>query len=135
MDFNKLTTRFNIFKKIAQQLLLNKNNTFKKVQEGLKKADKHKGVLTAIWDQLQLLFEVAKAYSNGSYTTIPRGSIVAIVTGLLYFISPLDLVPDFIGGLGFVDDALILSLVYKQVAKDLEKYLKWKAAQKNIIHI
>ncbi|MFA6278158.1 MAG: YkvA family protein [Pedobacter sp.] len=135
MDLNKLTSRFNIFKKSAQQLLLNKNNTFKKVQEGLKKADKHKGVLTDIWDQLLLLFEVAKAYSNGSYTAIPKGSIVAIVGGLLYFISPLDLIPDFIAGLGFVDDALILSLVYKQVAKDLEKYLSWKAAQKKIIHI
>jgi uncharacterized membrane protein YkvA (DUF1232 family) len=135
MDLNKLKSRFNIFKKSAQKLVEDKSNTLKKVHEGLKKADEHKGALANIWQQLLLLFEVAKAYSNGSYTTIPKGSIVAIVAGLLYFISPLDLIPDFIAGLGFVDDALILSLVYKQVAKDLEKYLSWKAAQKKIIHI
>jgi uncharacterized membrane protein YkvA (DUF1232 family) len=135
MDLNKLKSRFNIFKKSAQKLVEDKSNTLKKVHEGLKKADEHKGALANIWQQLLLLFEVAKAYSNGSYTTIPKGSIVAIVAGLLYFISPLDLIPDFIAGLGFVDDALILSLVYKQVSKDLEKYLSWKATQKKIIHI
>ncbi|MBB2146891.1 DUF1232 domain-containing protein [Pedobacter sp. LMG 31464] len=135
MDLNKLKSRFNIFKKSAQQLVVDKSSTLEKVQEGLKKANKHKGALTGIWQQLILLFEIARAYANGSYTTIPKGSIIAIVAGLLYFISPLDLIPDFIAGLGFVDDALILSLVYKQVAKDLEKYLSWKAAQKNIIHI
>ncbi|MFD0939717.1 YkvA family protein [Pedobacter boryungensis] len=135
MDLNKLTSRFNILKKSAKQILLDKNSTLKKVQEGLKKANKHKGTLTNIWDQLVLLFEVAKAYANGSYTTIPKRSIIAIVACLLYFISPLDLIPDFITGLGFVDDALILSFVYKQVAKDLEKYLSWKAAQRKIINI
>ena len=55
--------------------------------------------------------------------------------GLLYFVSPLDFVPDFIFGLGFIDDVYILTLVYKQVAKDLEKYRLWKERTKQIIHI
>ena len=88
-----------------------------------------------IWDQLQLLFSLAKDYASGNYTEIPKSSIVAIVAALLYFISPLDLIPDFLVGLGFVDDAFILGLVYKQVLKELHKYQAWKDSQKKIIHI
>jgi len=135
MNLNKLKSILNSFTKTAQQLIKDKSKTLEKVQEGLKKAAANKGALSNIWDQLQLLFDLAKDYAKGNYTAISKGSIVAVIAGLLYFISPLDLIPDFIIGLGFVDDAFILSLVYKQLAKDLEKYQKWKDSQKTIIHI
>jgi len=135
MNLNKLKSILNSFTKTAQQLVKDKSKTLEKVQEGLKKAATNKGALSNIWDQLQLLFELAKDYAKGNYTAISKGSIVAVIAGLLYFISPLDLIPDFIIGLGFVDDAFVLSLVYKQLAKDLEKYQKWKDSQKTIIHI
>jgi len=135
MNVNKLKSILNSFNKTAQQLIKDKSKTLEKVQEGLKKAAANKGALSNIWDQLQLLFELAKDYAKGNYTTISKGSIIAVVAGLLYFISPLDLIPDFIIGLGFVDDAFVLSLVYKQLAIDLEKYQKWKDSQKTIIHI
>lgn len=135
MNLNKLKSILNAFTKTAQQLIKDKGKTLEKVQEGLKKAATNKGALTNIWDQLQLLFELAKDYAKGNYTAISKRSIVAVIAGLLYFISPLDLIPDFIIGLGFVDDAFVLSLVYKQIAKDLERYQTWKSNQKPIIHI
>lgn len=134
MNLDKLKKSFKAFTKIASNLVKDKEKTMKTVHDSIAKATANKGALTQIWEQMQLLFSVAKDYANGSYTTIPKGSIVAIVAGLLYFISPLDLIPDFIAVFGFIDDAFILSLVYKQVAKDLEKYQAWKDKQ-NIIHI
>ncbi len=135
MNFNKLKSSFATFTKIANTLLKNKNKTLNKVQEGLKKATENKGSLTNVWDQLQLLFSLIKDYSNGHYTNIPKSSIVAVVAALLYFISPIDVIPDFLVGLGFVDDAFILSLVYKQVIKELDKYQIWKDSQRKIVHI
>lgn len=135
MNFNKLKSSFNAFSKIASTLLKDKDKTLNKVQEGFKKATENQGALSNVWDQLQLFFFLVKDYANGNYTSIPRSSIIAVVAALLYFISPLDIIPDFIVGLGFVDDAFILSLVYKQVIKELDKYQLWKDGQKKIIHI
>jgi len=81
------------------------------------------------------LFAVAKDYVNGSYTEIPKRSIVAVLGGLVYFLSPVDVIPDFVPALGFIDDIYILNLVYRQVLKDLEKYKAWKDAQAKIIDV
>jgi uncharacterized membrane protein YkvA (DUF1232 family) len=135
MNYQKLKLIFASFAKIAQSLINNKEKTLIKIHEGSKKAFKNKSSLSAIWDNLQLFFSIAKDYSTGNYTSIPKGSIIAIVAGLLYFVSPIDFIPDFIAGLGFIDDAYILTMVYRQVAKDLEKYKIWKAANAKIISI
>ncbi|WP_379084234.1 YkvA family protein [Pedobacter sp. UC225_65] len=135
MNRNRLQTLFNSFGKKAKQLIKDKDQTLGKLQEGLKKATTNKGALTEIWEQLQLLFALAKDYANGSYTHVSKRSIMVVIAGLLYFISPIDLIPDFIAGLGFVDDIYILTLVYKQIAKDLEKYQLWKDRQRTTIHI
>jgi len=135
MNLNKLKSSYNAFSKVASKLINDKGKTLDKIQEGLKKATANKGSLTNIWDQLQLLFSLAKDYASGNYTAIPKSSIIAIIAALLYFISPLDLIPDFLVGLGFVDDAFVLGLVYKQVLKELDKYQIWKDSQKKIIHI
>lgn len=42
---------------------------------------------------------------------------------------PLDLIPDFLIGLGFGDDAAVLVFVFKQISNDLEDYKIWKAEQ------
>lgn len=131
MNIDQLNNRFKAMRKTAEQLIKNKDQTIVKIQEGIQKASKNKVALLSVWRQLQVLFSITKDYSNGSYTQLPKSAIIAIVAGLLYFISPIDLIPDFIAGLGFVDDAFILGLVYKQVTKDLEKYQLWKAAQQS----
>ena len=135
MDKKKLIGRFTSFTRNSRQLLKDKKQTVEKLQDAFKKANLNKGALAAIWEKLQLFLSLAKDYSQGNYTAIPIGSIVAIFASLLYFISPIDFIPDFIVGLGFTDDIYILTLVYKQVNKDLEKYKLWKDSEGKIIAI
>jgi uncharacterized membrane protein YkvA (DUF1232 family) len=135
MDKKKLISYFKSFTKKAEELLKNKEKTRTNIQNALKNATANKGALTAVWDKLHLLLSFAKDYSQGNYTHVPTGSIIAVFASLVYFVSPLDFIPDFIFGLGFIDDVYILTLVYKQVAKDLEKYKLWKERTKQIIHI
>lgn len=135
MEESKLKSSFKKFTKTAQQLLTDKNKTLLKVKDGITKASKNKDKLTAIWDKMQLLFALAKDYANGSYNDVSKASIVAIIGSLLYFISPIDVIPDFILGLGFLDDAFIIGYVFNKVAKELDKYQNWKANQKDIISI
>jgi uncharacterized membrane protein YkvA (DUF1232 family) len=135
MNQNKLKSSYKTFTKIAQQLLTDQNKTLSKLEEGFAKARENKGKLTDVWEKMQLLFSLAKDYANGTYNNVSRASIVAIIGSLLYFISPLDVIPDFILGLGFIDDAFIIGYVFNKVAKELEKYQAWRAKQKITISI
>ena len=135
MKESRLKSSFRKFTKTAQQLITDKNKTLSKVQEGIAKASKNKDKLTAVWDKMQLLFSLAQDYANGNYKDVSNASIVAIIGSLLYFISPIDVIPDFILGLGFLDDAFIIGYVFNKVAQELTKYQDWKTNQKGIIHI
>jgi len=119
--------RFSKSENRATELIKDKEKAKETIDEALKKANANKSDLQSIWEQFQLLFALAKDYFNGTYKNISTKSIIAIVAGLLYFLSPVDLIPDFILGFGFIEDVFIIGLVIKQVAKDLEKYQLWKA--------
>jgi len=117
----------------ASVILKDKSKSNDTIKEALGKAVTNKGQLEGVWTKMVLLFAIAKDYVNGDYTEIPKRSVIAILGGLIYFLSPIDVVPDFIPVLGFIDDVFVLNLVYKQVLKDLEKYKIWKDAQINYI--
>lgn len=54
---------------------------------------------------------------------VPPKTLALIAAGLIYFVLPTDLTPDFIPGLGYLDDAMVLSALWKMVNEEVEKYL------------
>ncbi|WP_462411679.1 YkvA family protein [Neobacillus sp. Marseille-QA0830] len=110
----------------ASEYLNDKEKADGLLKEAIQKANQKKGALSNVWEKLQLLFEVLRAWIKGDYKEIPTRSIVMIIAGILYFVSPVDLVPDFIAGLGLVDDATVIGFILKQITKDLEKFKLWK---------
>src|SRR4051812_38923100 len=115
MNRQKILDFFKKSQKRANVILDDKSKAGETIKDALNKAVSNKADLDGVWTKLLLLFSVAKDYVNGDYTEIPKRSIVAILGGLIYFLSPIDVVPDFIPVLGFVDDVFVLNLVYKQV--------------------
>jgi uncharacterized membrane protein YkvA (DUF1232 family) len=75
---------------------------------------------------VKLLFEMIKDYRNGLYKEIPWYSIAMAVAAILYFINPIDIIPDFIVVVGLVDDALVVGFVMKAIQEDLKKYCIFK---------
>lgn len=74
----------------------------------------------------KLMFGMLKDYRSGIYSNIPWFTIASIVFALLYVLNPLDLVPDFIPGIGYIDDFAILTITLRFIETDLHKYLDWK---------
>nr|WP_276608247.1 DUF1232 domain-containing protein [Aquibacillus halophilus] len=72
------------------------------------------------------MVELVKSYIKGDYKNIPYGSLILIVAAIVYFVMPADAVPDFIAGLGFVDDAAVVAFTLKKVKEDLDKFVEWK---------
>lgn len=127
--YKKAPKRFGFFLRKAAGLLADREGTWKRVNAAFDKASRNKGQLEEVWQQLQLFFSVIKDYLNGTYREIPLGSVVAILAALLYLLSPIDVVPDFLAVMGFFDDAFIIGLVLRQVSKDLKNYESWKMVQ------
>ena len=77
-------------------------------------------------EQIKRLGRLVRAYANGSYREISVGNIVLIVAAILYFVTPLDLVPDTIPGAGFVDDATLLAFVLARLENELVQFAAWE---------
>jgi uncharacterized membrane protein YkvA (DUF1232 family) len=83
-------------------------------------------------DKFLVLGRLVKAYAMGHYRDIPWKTILLIVAAILYFISPIDLLPDLIPITGLTDDFGILLWVYNAVAVEIDKFLTWEKSQ--LIH-
>lgn len=79
-----------------------------------------------MYDDIRTLVELLRDYKSGAYRELSRSSALLIIGGLIYLVSPIDLLPDFILGLGFLDDAVILGYVIKQLFGVLDHYKTWK---------
>ncbi|MEM9400753.1 MAG: YkvA family protein [Verrucomicrobiota bacterium] len=88
-----------------------------------------KGPLDALWNYLTAVFRLLKAFQTKAYTDIPWQSIVILVGGIIYFVSPVDLIPDFIPILGLMDDASVLAIVINTLKKDIERFMDWEKKQ------
>jgi uncharacterized membrane protein YkvA (DUF1232 family) len=84
------------------------------------------GLLARLFQDLRLLIPLIKDYWKGTYRDLSVKSIVIFVVALAYIISPIDLIPDYIIGLGQIDDAVILGVSLYFLEKDLRKYKEWK---------
>lgn len=85
----------------------------------------------AIWTDIHLLTRLTKAWMNGAYHGVSAQTLVAIVAALLYFINPLDMVPDFIPGVGYIDDAALIAWLLKNLAGDLDQFRDWENSREN----
>ncbi len=109
----------------AKEYFENPEKMKKLLEEGTQKAQGIKGPLEEMFNTLKVLISLINDYLNGSYKVIPKASIIVIVGALIYFVSPFDFFLDFLPG-GYVDDALVIGIAYKQVKADIEKYKIWK---------
>jgi uncharacterized membrane protein YkvA (DUF1232 family) len=82
-----------------------------------------------------IMASLIKSYVQKEYTDIPIGSIIAVISTLLYFVSPFDLIPDTIPAVGYIDDALVIAACLKLVGTDLDEYAAWRIRNGKIIDL
>ncbi|MDB5233924.1 MAG: hypothetical protein JWR44_917 [Hymenobacter sp.] len=84
-------------------------------------------------NKFQQLFEVAltlvrlvRSYISGEYREIPSSTIISGLAVLLYVLSPIDLVPDFIPVLGFLDDLSLVSWFVGKFQVEITRFHEWE---------
>lgn len=87
-------------------------------------------VAGGVLGDVSVLVSLVKSYVNKEYADIPLGSIIAAISALAYLLSPIDLIPDFIPGLGLLDDAAVIAACWQLIKSDVDEYLQWRALQR-----
>ena len=126
------------FEEIIRNLEHNANRLYKdntRLKELLvvarSKAEGNKHLME-IWSDLKLFIELIKDWMKGDYVNLPKETVIMIIVSLIYLVSPIDLIPDFLIG-GFIDDALVIGYVIKKTSEELETYKEWKSEQEDIL--
>ena len=74
---------------------------------------------------------MVKSYIKKEYTAFPINTLVSIVALLLYWVAPVDIIPDKIPVWGKLDDICALTIVLRGVGKDVEAYKEWRNGEIN----
>ena len=80
------------------------------------------GFLSQYWEDIKTSFALIRDWFNGSYDKVPARMIVSLAGALIYLVSPLDLIPDWVPMAGLVDDAAMLAFVFQLSKVDLNAY-------------
>ena len=113
----------------AEKLLKDKD----KLEEFLQKLEKKLETIPKVGNALSALptmVSLIKSYIKKEYTEIPLKTIIAIISAGIYFLSPVDLIPDVIPGIGYIDDATVVTVCLSLVGDDIEEYKKWRDKNK-----
>lgn len=86
--------------------------------------------LGGLRDELPVLLRFLRAWVQGDYRRVPWRTLTLVVAGLVYFVAPVDLLPDVLVGIGFVDDAAVIAYVLKTIRGDLERFETWERKEK-----
>lgn len=80
--------------------------------------------------EVQDIVYMLNDYYKGNYKNVPKTVLLGCAAIVVYLASPIDLIPDNIPILGFVDDAFIINgIINICVGKELDKYREWRAMQ------
>jgi uncharacterized membrane protein YkvA (DUF1232 family) len=111
----------------AESAARDKNKTKQLLHDALNKAYRNRAQLKSVWEDLMAVCRMLKAWSKGDYQSVPWKTIVLSLATIIYFLNPFDVAPDFIPGIGYLDDAVVLGFVVNSIKKELNKFLRWES--------
>ncbi|RZK30538.1 MAG: DUF1232 domain-containing protein [Hymenobacter sp.] len=127
---------FNVFVNRATKLLGKPfkiitilNETANKLADKESKDNKFK----QLFDVALTLVRLVRNYVTGDYRQIQTSTIISGLAVLLYVLNPIDLVPDFIPVLGFLDDLSLVSWFLGKFQVEIERFREWESQATHLL--
>ncbi len=116
-----------------QAMVISPSKMLTLLEKAAQKGDKErKGVVGKTFESLKVMIRLLSAYAKGQYRAIAMENLVLMAAAVVYFVMPLDALPDMIAVLGLTDDAAVLAWTWKTVRIEVERFLKWEIEQASL---
>jgi uncharacterized membrane protein YkvA (DUF1232 family) len=135
VDKAKESKAYSKAKSKAEDYVKNPQKLNDLIEAASKKANHKKGPLEAVWTKLMACFRLIKAYAKGTYREISWTSLIMIVASVIYFVMPVDFIPDFFLFFGFIDDAALLGWTVKTFSSDIDAFVEWELNGSHSTHL
>jgi uncharacterized membrane protein YkvA (DUF1232 family) len=116
-------------RKKAEELINHGERLNQLLQYAINKARKQKEKIQEVTEELIALIELVKAYTKGEYRSVPWKVIVYAIAAIVYFVNPIDIIPDFVFGIGFLDDATVIAFVANAIREELKHFAESKKVE------
>lgn len=80
------------------------------------------------WPYFQAMLRLIRAYAAGSYRDVPESTLVVIIAAVVYVVNPLDVIPDAVPALGYLDDATVIALAVRRSRQALDDFMAWETS-------
>ncbi len=117
---------FNSARARAAEYIRNPGKLNQLLDQASQKIYRRQGPFSELRDSLKAVFRLLRAYADGRYREIPTASLVSVVAWVVYLVMPIDSIPDFIVGLGLLDDAALLGWLLSSLKTDLDRFVEWE---------
>ena len=117
---------FGLAERAARKAVRRRFRVIRLTQVAYLKLGRHENALTRVARDIGSLMRLARAWAAREYRDVPWRSVVFVVAAIVYFVNPADLVPDVLAGIGFVDDAAVITAVVRSIADDLSAFRAWE---------
>ena len=113
----------------AKRVLKRRFRVLLLIRDAYDRMTEHAHPIEGIREDLGVLLRLMKAWALRSYERVPWTSLLLITGAVVYFVMPIDLIPDGLVGIGFVDDVAVVSTVVRTVRKELDRFRAWEDLQ------
>jgi uncharacterized membrane protein YkvA (DUF1232 family) len=88
-----------------------------------------------MWSHLQAMLRLIRAYYCGEYRDVKIANLVLIIGAIIYVLDPWDLIPDWIPGLGYLDDATVMAFAIQKTRETLDEFTTWETSAPQGTHV
>ncbi len=82
-----------------------------------------------IFKALRTFFPMMNDWRKGRYRPLPKKALGLMALAIVYVVSPIDLIPDFIPFWGLLDDLIIGGWLLAKLDEQLDGYRQWRETQ------
>ena len=110
--------------------------TIDKTERSLQRLEKKLKVVPVIGkkvSEIPTIISLLRKYLKKEYQDLPIGTLIAILAACIYFILPIDLIPEGFLFVGLVDDAAVITGCLKLIESDVQEYKEWRKNNHMII--
>lgn len=110
----------------AKRVLKRRFRVLLLVRDAYERMTEHARPMDGVREDLGVLLRLMKAWALQNYQHIPWTALLLITSAVMYFVMPVDLIPDALVGIGFVDDVAVVSTVVQAVRSELDRFRRWE---------